>query len=306
MENSNLFQHFSQAKSIKNKLLGKQTFINNIKNTDIYDKIFYITILVKRLTYIGIHMKRLKNKNVLITGAASGIGRAAAIRIAQEGANVALIDIDFIKLQALALELRHYESKILYEKCDVSNPIETKTVIDKLCREMGGIQSLSHNAGILRCYNTHEMTSEQWDEIIAVNLTGTFNVNKCALPYLLENETSFLVNNSSIADDQPHPWMAAYSASKGAIKSFTRSLFIEYCLQGLRANCVLPGGVDSELSAKFQVPVGANPELKKYLSPLGKNKLVSPEYIAGVIALLVSDDAFHINGTEIYVDGGRL
>ena len=251
-------------------------------------------------------MQRFQNKNVMITGAASGIGRAAAIRIAQEGGNLALLDINPNGLQTVAEELKSYGNKIVYSVCDVSNFEETKQVIDGLCLELGGIQALSHNAGFLRCYHTHEMTLEQWNEIIAINLTGTFSVNRHALPHLLKNKTSYLVNTSSTAIDQPHPWLAAYAATKGAIKSFTRSLFIEYCLQGLHANCVLPGSIKSGLGDNFSVPEGGNRDLIKTLIPLGESKQVSPDHVAGVIALLASEDAIHINGTEINVDGGRI
>lgn len=251
-------------------------------------------------------MQRFKNKNVMITGAASGIGRAAAIRIANEGGNLALLDINLDQLIKTADELKQYGNKVIYAKCDVSNFKETQEIIDKLCNEFGGIQALSHNAGILRCYNTHEMTLEQWNEIISINLTGTFNVNRHALPHLLKNKVSFIVNNSSNSAEHPHPWMSAYSATKGAIKSFTRSLFIEYCLQGLHANCILPGGVETGLGNTFSIPKGANPDLLKTLAPLGNVKLASPDHVAGVIALLASDDATHINGTEIAIDGGKV
>ncbi len=251
-------------------------------------------------------MERFKNKNVMITGASSGIGRATAIRIASEGGNLALLDINSDKLHTLAGELQAYKINIVYAQCDVSNFELTKQIIDHLCKELGGIQSLSHNAGILRCYHTHEMTLEQWNAIISVNLTGTFNVNRHALPHLLKNQYSYLVNTSSIAIEQPHPWMAAYAATKGAIQAFTRSLFIEYFLQGLHANCVLPGSIESDLAGTFRIPEGGNPDLVKTLIPLGQSKPASPEHVASVIALLASDDAFHINGTEISVDGGRI
>ncbi len=253
-------------------------------------------------------MKRFQNKTVMITGAASGIGRAAAIRIAQEGANLALIDINLLKIRELAEEISEkYQTQVVFEKCNVASFEETGAVIDRLSAATGGFQALSHNAGILRSYNTHEMTLEQWNEIISINLTGTFNVNRHALPHLLKNKNSYLVNTSSIALDQPHPWLSAYSATKGAIKSFTRSLFVEYCLQGLHANCVLPGGIESDLAHTFKVPEGADPLLLKTLAPLNLGKsLASPEQVAGVIALLASDDALHINGTEIVVDGGKI
>lgn len=251
-------------------------------------------------------MRRFQNRNVLITGAASGIGFAAAQRIASEGGNLALLDINPDQLKSASEHLKKFNTKIVYEICNVADFNATKNAIDKMCEEIGGIQALSHNAGILRCYNTHEMTLEQWNEILSVNLTGTFNVNRHAIPHLLKNERSYLVNTSSIAAYYRHPWMSAYSATKGAIRSFTISLFIEYCLQGLHANCVLPGSIDTPLSRDFNIPKGANPELIQCLTPFGKAFMVSPESVAGAIAFLASDDAQHINGTEISVDGGKI
>ncbi len=251
-------------------------------------------------------MKRFQNRNVLITGAASGIGLAAARRIASEGGNLALLDINSNQLRIAVEELKQFDIKIAYAVCDVSDFDGTRNALDQVCGELGGIQALSHNAGILRCYNTHEMTLEQWNEIVSVNLTGTFNVNRHALPHLLKNRSSYLVNTSSIAAYYRHPWMSAYSATKGAIKSFTRPLFIEYCLQGLHANCVLPGSIDTPLSRNFTTPPGANPELMKTLAPFGSATLVSPESVAAAIAFLASDDAQHINGTEISIDGGKI
>lgn len=252
-------------------------------------------------------MKRFANKNVLITGAASGIGLAAASRIASEGGNLALLDINGDNLEQVAFSLREkYLVKVVYEKCNVANFEEVKDVVNRSCEQLGGIQALSHNAGILRCYNTHEMTSEEWSEIMSVNLTGTFNVNRHALPHLLKNKHSYLVNTSSIAAYYRHPWMSAYSATKGAIKSFTRSLFIEYAHQGLRANCVLPGSIDTPLARSFKIPEGADPKLLKSLVPFDHAVLVSPESVAAAIAFLASEDAFHINGTEISIDGGKI
>ena len=251
-------------------------------------------------------MKRFQNKNVLITGAASGIGRAAAFRMASEGASLALLDCDSRKLAETSRELLSVGTRVVCSVCDVSNFDEVGEKVGLLAEQLGGIHSLSHNAGILRCYQTHEMTAEQWNEIISVNLTGTFNVNRHALRYLLENEVSYLVNTSSIASYYRHPWAAAYSATKGGIVSFTRSLFIEYFQKGLRANCVLPGSIDTPLARAYSVPEGANPNLIQCLVPFKDPVMVSPESVAGTIAFLASDDAYHINGTEVTVDGGKV
>lgn len=251
-------------------------------------------------------MQRFQNKNVMITGAASGIGRAAAIRIAQEGGNLALLDQNIDQLKTVSDELKAKGVKVVYAKCDVTNFDETEKVISQLANELNGIQALSHNAGILRAYTTHEMTASQWNEIININLNGTFNVNRHALPFLLKNEHSSLVNNASNVINQTPFWLAAYVASKGGVMAFTRALAMEYTVQGLQANSILPGNIQTGLQANFKIPEGANPNLTKLIPPPGVFKFVSPDYVASIIALLMSDEGRHINGTEITIDGGRL
>jgi NAD(P)-dependent dehydrogenase (short-subunit alcohol dehydrogenase family) len=169
---------------------------------------------------------------------------------------------------------------------------------------MGGFDTLNHCAGILRTYHTHEMNYEQWHEIIDVNLHGTFYVNHAALPHLLKNRYSAIVNCSSTAAIGSHPWMSAYAASKGAIISFTRSLYQEYVKQGLRANCVVPGGIATALHGDFKAPEGADMDLLKGAMPFVG--FAKPRHAASVIAFLASDDARYVNGTEVRADGGAL
>ena len=142
-------------------------------------------------------MKRLQGKDVLIIGAASGIGRAAAIRIASEGANLAIADINIESLSKVAAEIKaSYGCKVIFQACNVAKHDETISVINDLVNELGGLNALSHNAGIMNLYHTHEMTPKQWQDIIDVNLTGTFNVNKAAIPHLIKNPESYLVNTA--------------------------------------------------------------------------------------------------------------
>jgi NAD(P)-dependent dehydrogenase (short-subunit alcohol dehydrogenase family) len=177
-------------------------------------------------------------------------------------------------------------------------------VIDQAAEDMGGFDTLIHCAGILRTYHTHEMTFEQWYEIIDVNLNGTFYVNHAALPHLLKNRFSTIVNCSSTSALGSHPWMSAYAASKGGILSFTRALYQEYVKQGLRANCIVPGGIATALHGSFRAPEGADMDLLKGAMPFVG--MAQPKHAASVIAFLASDDARYINGTEIRADGGAL
>jgi len=249
-------------------------------------------------------MKRFEGKNVVITGAAAGIGQATAERIAEEGGNVALIDINAEGLSATKQACEGHGAKVWTYECNVTDGHGVKKVIDQAAEDMGGFDTLIHCAGILRTYHTHEMTFEQWHQIIDINLNGTFYVNQAALQHLLKNRFSSLVNCSSTSALGSHPWMAAYAASKGGILSMTRALYQEYVKQGLRANCVVPGGIATSLHGDFKAPEGADMELLKGAMPFVG--FAKPRHAASVIAFLASDDARYINGTEIRADGGAL
>jgi NAD(P)-dependent dehydrogenase (short-subunit alcohol dehydrogenase family) len=249
-------------------------------------------------------MKRFEGKKVVITGAARGIGQATAVRIAEEGGTLALMDINKAGLQETEQLVTALGAKAKLYELNVTNAEQVKSVIDQAAQDLGGIDALLHIAGILRTYHTHEMTVAQWHEVIDVNLNGTFYVNQAALPHLLKNKFSSIVNMASTSAIGSHPWMSAYAASKGGVVSFTRALYIEYVKRGLRANCVIGGGIATDLHADFKAPPGADMELLKGAMPFGS--FAKPKHAASVIAFLASDDARFINGTEIRADGGAL
>lgn len=251
-------------------------------------------------------MLRFKDKSIVVTGAASGIGQAVAVRIASEGGSLALLDCNEEGLIKTKKRVESLGAKAHTFVCDLSHEEEVVETSAKIINSLQSINALSHNAGIAKTYNTHEMSLAQFNEIININLVGTFLINRSLLPHLLKNERSYIVNISSIAEHHPHPWMSAYAASKGAIKSFTRSLFIEYYRQGLRANCICPGSISSNIGDNFKIPKHADADIINYLTPFGSAHMVDAEHVAGVIAMMCSDDAYHMNGTEIMVDGGRI
>ncbi len=249
-------------------------------------------------------MKRFEGKNVVITGAAQGIGQATAKRIAEEGGNVALIDINEDGLGATKSIVDGLGVRSWVYGCDVTDGGRVKEVIDQAAKDTGGFNTLLHIAGILRTYHTETMTFDQWHQIININLNGTFYTNQAALPHLLANKYSCIVNMASTAAIGSHPWMSAYAASKGGVVSFTRALYIEYVKRGLRANCVVGGGIATALHQDFKAPEGADMELLRGAMPhVG---FATPGHAASVIAFLASDDARYVNGTEVRADGGAL
>jgi NAD(P)-dependent dehydrogenase (short-subunit alcohol dehydrogenase family) len=233
-------------------------------------------------------MKRFEGKVALVTGAASGIGKATAARLADEGARVAGIDING------DVEFR----------CDVSDEAQVAATVTAVVAKYERLDVVANVAGILRADHTHELSLEHWRRVLDINLTGTFLVCRAAIPHLLKTKGN-IVNTSSTAALGSHPWMAAYAASKGGILSLTRSIAVEYGKQGLRANCVCPGGIATPLHAQFKMPKGGDPELLRGAMPMAL-PYAGPEHAASVIAFLASDDARYITGEDIRADGGAL
>ena len=260
-------------------------------------------------------MKRLAHNRILVTGAASGIGQATALRLLDEGAAVVAADVaadGLDKTRARAGEIGAGDRLATLEinVGDESSVVDgVRSAVDTL----GGLDSLVNAAGILRAAHTDQMDLDLWNQIIGVNLTGTFLVVREALPALLQSPRSAIVNFSSTSASFAHPYMAAYAASKGGVQSFTHALALEFASKGLRAVCVAPGSIKSGITdaTAGYIPRDADWALLTRLMPIMPTTLESsgagmgdPAAVAGVIAMLVSDDGAFITGTEIRVDGG--
>lgn len=248
-------------------------------------------------------MDRFKDHVVLLTGAASGIGKASVLRMAEEGAAVLCADIQADAAEATAKEARELGAKASSVRVDVSDPGSVTEAVGACLEEFGRIDSLCNIAGILRFDHTHELTLDHWNQILAVNLTGTFLMTQAAIPHLLATEGA-LVNMASTAGLAGQPWSAAYAASKGGVIAFTRSMAVEYGRQGLRANAVAPGGILTPIQKEFKLPEGADASLLQRIMPL--DKMRPAEHAAAVVAFLASPDSLHINGETVRVDGGTF
>jgi len=260
-------------------------------------------------------MKRLEGQRILVTGAASGIGQATALRLLDEGASVAASDLAADGLDETRTRARQAGAadRLTTVAMDVGSEDSVIDGVGLAVKQLGGLDSLVNAAGILRAAHTHETSLELWNQIVGVNLTGTFLVVREALPALLANARSAIVNFSSTSASFAHPYMAAYAASKGGIQAFTHSLALEYARGGLRAVCVAPGSIKSGITDATggYIPKDADWSLFSRLMPVLPTSVESsgagmaePTAVAGVIAMLVSDDGAWITGTEIRMDGG--
>jgi NAD(P)-dependent dehydrogenase (short-subunit alcohol dehydrogenase family) len=248
-------------------------------------------------------MKRFENRVVLVTGAASGIGRASAERLAQEGAALLCTDVQAEALEETVARARECGGQAEGRVSDVSRVDDVRSAVGAAIEHFGRLDVLCNVAGILQFRHSHEVSLEDWNRILAVNLTGTFLMCREAIPHLLETKGN-IVNMASTAALAGHPWASAYAASKGGVLALTRTLAVEYGKQGLRVNALCPGSITTPIQQAFQLPEGADGKLVYRMMPLDEFR--GPETVASALAFLASDDAAHVNGAELRVDGATL
>lgn len=246
-------------------------------------------------------MKRFENKVAFISGAASGIGRATAIRLASEGASVMLADISADGLNETRAQLP-VDTHVDQVLCDVSDAAACDGAIAATLSTFGRLDVLCNIAGFGFLHNFQDFTDDQWQKMWGVNVSGVMYLCRAAMPALLESGGN-IVNMSSSAGVVGQAYNTMYCATKGAVLLFTKALAAEFAGKGVRVNALCPGGVDTPLARKFQIPEGANPEL------LGRlNSLVDwakPEEIAAAIAYIASDEARFVVGEGLSIDGGQ-
>jgi NAD(P)-dependent dehydrogenase (short-subunit alcohol dehydrogenase family) len=257
-------------------------------------------------------MQRFTDRRIIVTGAGSGIGAATVARLLEEDGTVVAYDVSPGGLAATAAAADDVGSgkRLTTAVLDVSSEASVTEAVDAAVAGLGGLDVLVNAAAIQRCAHTHEHTLTDWNDTLAVNLTGTFLMVRQALPALLESGHGVVVNFTSTAASFAHPYMAAYAASKGGVLALTHALALEYSKQGLRAVNIQPGGVATALamSTLDKMPAGYDLGLWAKQTPLlsrtDGNVLGEPSAVAAVIAMAASDDGRFITGTEIRVDGG--
>ncbi|MFI6478256.1 SDR family NAD(P)-dependent oxidoreductase [Nonomuraea sp. NPDC050663] len=253
-------------------------------------------------------MKRFADKSVLLTGAATGIGRATAVRLASEGASVFAVDVNAEGLAETVKEVEAGGGTITTRVVDVTDEAAVSAAVQGAVTAFGGLDVLVNVAGIHRVTPLPSLTVADFRKLLDVNMIGTFLFVREAMAHLVERR-GVVINTASTSATHAHPWMTAYAASKGAVLSFTLSLAAEYGEQGVRAVAVSPGGVATPLTQAVTFPDGTDQAWYGRITPqvgqrFGPYRFGRPEDVAATIAYAASPDAAYLTGVELRVDGG--
>ena len=251
-------------------------------------------------------MERLKGKNVLITGAATGIGRAVAVRFGKDGANVGVNfyvgpeDAEETCKQVAAA--RASDGKQVALQADVSDEAQVKAMFERFIKEFGSIDVLINNAGIQKAADSHELPAADFDRVLAVNLRGPFLCAREALKlFLSQGRGGVILNNSSVHEIIPKPKYLSYSVTKGGLENLTKTLALEYAGRGIRVNAVGPGATVTPINSAWTNDPAARAEVESHI-PMGRAG--AAEEMAAVFSFLASDEASYITGQTIYTCGG--
>ncbi|WP_241480225.1 SDR family NAD(P)-dependent oxidoreductase [Nocardiopsis halotolerans] len=259
------------------------------------------------------NMNRYEGRRALVTGGGSGIGQATVLRVLAEGGKVVAADVSESGLKDTHAKAEAHAERLTTVVMDVADEASVRAGVAFALSALGGLDVLVNAAGILRSSHTHATSLADFTRVVTVNLTGTFLVIREAVPALLEGDSPAVVNFSSTSAMFAHPYMAAYAASKGGIQSMTHALAAEYSKQGIRFTAVQPGSVSSGMtdgsgesgrSHGPGLPEDTDWSLFAKLSPALGEGFAGPETVAGVVAMLASEDGRFVTGTEIRVDGG--
>lgn len=238
---------------------------------------------------------RFTDKVCLVTGAGSGIGRATAQRFASEGGNVLVIDMDEKSGNETVELIANAKGSAIFSKCDVGIEAEIKASVDAAVNKWGKVDVLVNNAAVMTFKKIIDLTSEEWDKVMDVNMRSVFLFCKYCIPFM---KNGAIVNISSVHAHETTANVVPYASSKGAMEAFIRGVSLEYPRSQLRINCVAPGAVDTPM-------LWSNPNIKSGREKI-KGDVGKPEELAAAICFIASHEASFINGTTLVVDGGAL
>ncbi len=247
-------------------------------------------------------MTLLKGKNALITGASKGIGRAIALRFAQEGANVGFTYLSSVEQgEALVKELEDLGIKAKGYRSDASDHAAAEKLMQDFIADFGTVDILVNNAGITKDGLLMRMSEEQWDSIMTINLKSVFNLTKAASKFMMKQKQGSIVNMTSVVGIKGNAGQANYAASKAGIIGFTKSIALELGSRNIRCNAIAPGFIETEMTAKLDEKV-----IGEWRNAIPLKRGGKPEDVANACVFLGSDLSPYITGQVIQVDGGML
>jgi meso-butanediol dehydrogenase/(S,S)-butanediol dehydrogenase/diacetyl reductase len=248
-------------------------------------------------------MGRVEGKVVIVTGAASGIGQAAAERLAEEGASVAVSDIDSAG-ETVVQGIVAAGGNAIFVKADVSRERHAARLVAKTVAKFGKLDALVNNAGIRASGRVHETSLADWEKIMSIDLRGVYLCSRFAIPAMLKQSAGSIVNLSSVSGVAGDYGMAAYNAAKGGVTNLTRNMALDYIRDGIRVNAVCPGSIRTPLLESAYHEIGYKEATRKFNEAYPPGYIGEPRDVAHLILFLVSDESRFINGANILIDGG--
>jgi len=248
---------------------------------------------------------KLDNKIAIVTGARRGIGRAIALALAKEGANIVVSDISQEECQKVVTEIEGLGRRGLAIKCDVTSMAEVEDMVRRTVAEFGRVDILVNNAGIITFKPFLELTEKDWDTTINVNLKGQFLCAQAVSKELVKNKWGRIINIASISSGGcgiAFPLIAHYTASKGGVMALTEALALELTPQGINVNAICPGAIDTDMTKGIK----DSGQLEQLLLRIPKGRVGQPEDIANLAVFLASEESDYISGAAIVIDGGWL
>ncbi len=248
---------------------------------------------------------KLTNKVAIVTGAKQGIGRAIALAIAKEGASVTVSDLDQQGCQRVVDEMKDSGGKGLAIRCDVSSGNQVEEMVRRTVDTFGKVDILVNNAGIVAFKPFLDITEEDWDKVLDVNLKGQFLCARAAAREMVKNKWGRIINIASISSGGcgiAFPMVAHYTASKGGVVALTLALALELTPMGINVNAIAPGAIDTAMTKDIK----ESPQLESILARIPKGRLGKPEDIAYLAVFLASEESDYITGSTLVIDGGWM
>ncbi|HEY4527910.1 MAG TPA: SDR family NAD(P)-dependent oxidoreductase [Candidatus Paceibacterota bacterium] len=248
----------------------------------------------------------LKDKIALVTGARRGMGKSHAIALASQGAKVVVTDIDEKECQAVADEIKSKGGEAMAFKLDVSNKADVDAVFDEVIKQYGRLDILVNNAGIYQPKPAMEITEEDWDRMIDIDLKGEFLCAQRAAKEMAKNNWGRIINIASIASGGVGVGIAGgchYTAAKGGVIGMTETMAVEWAPLGINVNAIGPGAIDTPMVSSAQIPEEA---MKQMMAGVPLKRIGKPKEVSAMVVFLASEEASYVTGATFYVDGGWL